>query len=259
MKFIIPPSQKQNNQLFQYNREKGVFNPTNQNETDNIDNVIISYNPHEDSRQVKLWKCDPSFNSQNFWPKCSCVNKTKPHYKLFVYIDNQDDELHKKYKNNFSVMREKVDKYLHQNSKDCIDAGIDVFTYEALLSVAGEKCKVKTGLRCAMYFDDGTGDLMPSGFYMYPRSSTGSSTPLRLANSVGIIDAGYRGELMGFFDNRGPSESQYTIEKYQRLLQICSPNLTYPIYPELVETMEMLDKFSGSNERGTGGFGSTGV
>ena len=228
---------------------------------DNIDNVIVSYDQNNESREVRLWKCDPSFNNlNNLWGKCSCTRKkTRPYYLLYIYLDNKDEELIFKYNNNFGVMREKVIKYLDENSKDCIDAGIDVFTIESIVSVVGEKCKVKTGLHCGMYFDDGTGELMPSGFYMYPRSSTGSSTPLRLANSVGIIDAGYRGELMGFFDNRGTSGSDYKIEKYQRLLQICSPNLTYPIYPVLVDNMEMLDKFSGHNERGSGGFGSTGI
>ena len=38
-----------------------------------------------------------------------------------------------------------------------------------------------------------------TGYYMYPRSSL-SKTKLRLANSVGIIDSGYRGNLIGMFD-----------------------------------------------------------
>ena len=80
---------------------------------------------------------------------------------------------------------------------------------------------------------------------------------MRLANSVGIIDAGYRGELMGIFDNH--SSIQYTIAKYQRVLQICAPNLTYPVFPVLVESADMLDMYCGSNERGVGGLGSTGV
>ena len=38
---------------------------------------------------------------------------------------------------------------------------------------------------------------------MYPRSSI-YKTPLRLANNTGIIDSGYRGNLMGAFDNISP-------------------------------------------------------
>ena len=38
------------------------------------------------------------------------------------------------------------------------------------------------------------------GFYLYMRSSTASKTPLRLANNVGIIDSGYRGNIKALFD-----------------------------------------------------------
>ena len=37
-------------------------------------------------------------------------------------------------------------------------------------------------------------------YYLFPRSSI-SKTPLRLANSIGLIDGGYRGELVGMVDN----------------------------------------------------------
>ena len=72
-----------------------------------------------------------------------------------------------------------------------------------------------------------------------------------LANSVGIIDSGYRGQLIGAFRNIGSSEP-YTVEKYSRLLQICAPDLR-PIYVELVT-----ENFFDQTDRGSGGFGSTG-
>jgi dUTP pyrophosphatase len=107
---------------------------------------------------------------------------------------------------------------------------------------------------------------MFSGYYLYPRSSMGAKTPLRLSNSVGIIDAGYRGELGALLDNndkvkrkaQGMDENAifnyYTIEKGDRIVQICSPNLTYPIYPIVVDSESEL----GVSIRGSGGFGSTG-
>jgi dUTP pyrophosphatase len=72
-----------------------------------------------------------------------------------------------------------------------------------------------------------------------------------LANSVGIIDSGYRGELIGAF--RSLSKTDYTIDKYNRLLQITNAFLT-PIIVRLVDESEL-----SSTERGSGGFGSTGV
>jgi dUTPase len=94
-----------------------------------------------------------------------------------------------------------------------------------------------------------------TGYYMYPRSSL-SKSKLRLANSVGIIDSGYRGNLIGMFDliNMKANET-YVIDKYDRLVQICAPGL-FPIVVEIVNTFEELGK---ETERGTGGFGSTGV
>lgn len=89
-------------------------------------------------------------------------------------------------------------------------------------------------------------DMTPSAFYLYPRSSI-SSTPLRLANSVGIIDSGYRGELKACFDCGEP----YTLKKYQRVVQVCTPTLE-PMFVQVVETLT-------STARGEGGFGSTGV
>ena len=92
----------------------------------------------------------------------------------------------------------------------------------------------------------------PVGYNLYPRSSTGSKTPLRLSNSVGVIDSGYRGNIIAMFDNY--SNKDYHVEKYQRVVQLCPPDLSFPIYAELVFTKDEL----GVTDRGTGGFGSTG-
>lgn len=89
-----------------------------------------------------------------------------------------------------------------------------------------------------------------SGFMLFPRSSL-SKTPLRLANSVGVIDSGYRGNIIGMFDCNSET---YTISFMDRLLQICSPNMA-PIYVVMVEKEEELGI---NTSRGEGGFGSTG-
>ena len=90
-----------------------------------------------------------------------------------------------------------------------------------------------------------------SGFYMYPRSSMGSKTPLRLANSVGIIDSGYRGNVMAVVDN--VSEKNYDVPEYTTLVQLCAPGLV-PIIIEMVDNECDLSK---PTTRGEGGFGST--
>jgi dUTPase len=92
-----------------------------------------------------------------------------------------------------------------------------------------------------------------TGYYMYPRSSL-SKTAFRLANSVGIIDAGYRGNLMGRFDNVSKDDA-FLIQSVWRPVQICAPGLE-PIYVEIVDDIAEL---GADTARGIGGFGSTGV
>lgn len=93
----------------------------------------------------------------------------------------------------------------------------------------------------------------PSGFYMYPRSSLGTKTKLRLANSVGIIDSGYRGNLKASLDNIH-HEQEHLAEQGDRLVQICAPDLS----PFMVQLVENTDELRAST-RGEGGFGSTGI
>ena len=77
----------------------------------------------------------------------------------------------------------------------------------------------------------------------------GVKTPLRLANSVGIIDSGYRGNIIGIVDNL--SDEDFVIEQNTRLFQLCSPILS-PVSFEVVNSLS-------DTSRGTGGLGSTGA
>jgi len=90
------------------------------------------------------------------------------------------------------------------------------------------------------------------GYYVYPRSSI-SKNPLMLANHVGIIDSGYRGNLIAAVRKLPNDQPTYLVEKHTRLFQICHPTLC-PIFVVLVPESEL-----NSSERGEGGFGSTGV
>lgn len=93
-----------------------------------------------------------------------------------------------------------------------------------------------------------------AGYYMYPRSSI-SKTPLMLANHVGIIDSGYRGNLIAAVRKLPHSgePATYVVEKHTRLFQICHPSLC-PVFVVLVPESEL-----NTSERGAGGFGSTGT
>jgi len=128
------------------------------------------------------------------------------------------------------------------------DSGLDLFFPNDLVIPGKMMVLVDLEIQCEALTGDGSCGHGRVSFYLYPRSSI-SKTPLRMANSVGIIDAGYRGNLMAAVDNI--SVNPYTISAGQRLFQICSPGLS-PI------TMELANHLS-DTERGSGGFGSTGT
>ena len=84
-------------------------------------------------------------------------------------------------------------------------------------------------------------------YLLMPRSSI-AKTPLRLCNSIGLIDGGYRGEIMAVVDNI--KKEPYTLRPGQRLFQLVAMDGS-PIHFELVDDLS-------DSTRGDGGFGSTG-
>ena len=133
------------------------------------------------------------------------------------------------------------------------DSGLDLPCPEAVTIAAGETKIIDLGVKTEAFIYRMSHGIsaptkVPCAYYIFPRSSI-SKTPLRLANSVGIIDSGYRGNLMLALDNI--KNVDYTIEAGQRLAQLCSPDLK-PI--RFSFTREKLSKTT----RGAGGFGSTG-
>ena len=137
------------------------------------------------------------------------------------------------------------------------DSGFELFN-PSTLDVSQGIIKIDYQVKCAMYelghiplsvaFEN-RHKLKPQGFYLYARSSI-AKTNLRLANSVGIIDSGYRGNIGAFFD----VSSSCTLEEKNRYVQICHPSLD-PFEVIMVYNESDL----GTTRRGAGGFGSTGV
>jgi dUTP pyrophosphatase len=163
---------------------------------------------------------------------------------LKIFVDDLE-ELKDKYTR---VFIERNNKLFQDMS--CIDAGIDLFTPYRCDVGSDTTTKIDYGICCSATIITDNMKEYNSGFYLYPRSSL-SKTSLRLANSVGIVDAGYRGHIMGMFD----SNRNYIIEENSRQLQICAPSLI-PIIPIVVDYKEDLGDIT---QRGIGGFGSTGL
>ena len=167
---------------------------------------------------------------------------------LYIYIDSQDNDLKDKY-------IESVGKHNSQIKTEFPDSGFDLFNpYEIIIknekSSYTSPIKLNTKIKCGMFDTNNK----PCSFYLYARSSI-SKTHLRLANSVGIIDSGYRGDIIGVFDIINPNYGGIgdTMEKFSRLLQICSGDLK-PFKVIIMDSPECL----GTTTRGEGGFGSTG-
>lgn len=84
-------------------------------------------------------------------------------------------------------------------------------------------------------------------YMLLPRSSL-SKTPMRLANSVGLIDAGYRGVLMAAVD----VSRDCVVKEGDRYFQLVRPDLLPWNTIHIVEEIP-----GGPTLRGEGGFGST--
>ena len=146
------------------------------------------------------------------------------------------------------------------------DSGLDLFILNDIEFKPGETKIVDLGIKTEIRkYNSDSIEYKNLSYYLYPRSSI-SKTPLRLANSVGIIDAGYRGTLkaaltynldydtlhrilaVGSLDCFPP----YILQKGSRVVQLCLPDLSE--FNEII----LCDNLS-ETLRGDGGFGSTGV
>jgi len=122
------------------------------------------------------------------------------------------------------------------------DVGYDLRSIEDVEVGPGERVMVRTGLAVAI--PDGHAGLV------LPRSGLASKHGLTLANAPGLIDSGYRGEVICSVVNLDPHES-VKIAPGDRIAQLV-----------VVEVPELrpgwVDELPPSS-RGEGGFGSTGT
>jgi dUTPase len=214
-------------------------------------------------------------------------------YELYIYLSkNQDDkEWVQRYKQKVSAHNQKIhdatatpdsgfDLFMPNDGAD-YGYGVDNLISRQFISNPGITSSesvdgarsLNLGVRCCMRTipsslatdPPSVPPLAPAcGFYLYPRSSI-SKTRMRLANSVGIIDAGYRGDLIAAVDTIGLfgstdiwhtwKETLSPIKKYDRYFQVCAPDLS----PFLVHIVGTEAELGAPTTRGTGGFGSTGA
>jgi len=132
--------------------------------------------------------------------------------------------------------------------KDCALSQEGIYAYKPEQS---KLCNLR--VQIAVYrisnIDGDIPNMVPSPYYLYARSSI-YKTPFVLANNVGIIDTGYRGNLCAALHNK-VSNSSSLVKMGTRMTQICMPALCPNFH------VRMVNKLSDTS-RGTGGFGSTG-
>lgn len=137
-------------------------------------------------------------------------------------------------------------KKLNEHAKTPIQAtkGSACFDVHALVNNP-----TRVTQECPVVFGTGLSFELPEGFALmvYSRSGHAFKNNLRLANSVGVLDSDYRGELKVKLAADG---EPYQIKPGERIAQVM-------LLPLPMVELVMVDELS-STTRGEGGFGSTG-
>nr|DAV34217.1 MAG TPA: deoxyuridine 5'-triphosphate nucleotidohydrolase [Caudoviricetes sp.] len=151
----------------------------------------------------------------------------------------------------------KMPEYAHPD-----DSGMDVYAVDDYVIHPGETKLIPTGIKVAV----------PNGYEIQIRSKSGRAlkTKMRIANSIGTVDAGFRGELQVIIENIEPPikditydfddngrpiitsilrGSDMTIGKGEKFAQL----VLMEVPKAVLFQVENLD----DTERGNGGFGST--
>lgn len=125
------------------------------------------------------------------------------------------------------------------------DAGADLLARsDVVLACRGGRGVVPTGVAVAI----------PKGYagFVLPRSGLAARHGITCLNTPGLVDSGYRGELQVVLINHDPM-SDYKVTRGDRIAQLVILRADQVAF-EAVTAEEL-----GASERGTGGFGHTGI
>ena len=179
----------------------------------------------------------------NYLDIASLVDSFSDVLRVRIFIDSPDPALRSLYINhinfhNYSLLNES-NKEPHNRH---VTSGFDLYNPSVSSFTPYHTNTIDFQVKCNAFLytnDNNKLRVKNSGFYMYPRASLGK-TDLRLANNIGIINSGYRGNLIGLFDYVGNSMEVYrSVTIYDKIVQICSPTLG-PVYVELVDDLSQL-------------------
>jgi dUTP pyrophosphatase len=131
------------------------------------------------------------------------------------------------------------------------DSGFDIPMLEQIVNPYENTYSFDLGIHVAATTEHG--DFRPC--LLLPRSSL-YKTPFRLANSIGLIDQGYRGEVKAKVDICNGYTENVEVQNGARFFQIVQHNFLPWQMIKIVDTFEHLPP--SNDTRGFGGFGSTG-
>ena len=140
---------------------------------------------------------------------------------------------------NIKIKRLNENAILPEKQHDS-DAGYDLHSIEEIILRPNKIYKIRTGIAIQI----------PNHYagLVLPRSGLSSKYGISLINTPGLIDSGYRGELLIPLINH--SSNEYTINKTERVAQLILIEI-----PEVkIEVTSDLDE----SDRDSKGFGSTG-
>lgn len=118
------------------------------------------------------------------------------------------------------------------------DAGFDLYTTETIIIAPGERKQIQTGIAMEI----------PTGYVGLIWEKSGLSHKAGLKTLGGVIDSGYRGEVLVGIINL--SDTSYTFEVGNKVAQMIIQKIEKP---QIVEVTELSE-----TKRGESGFGSTG-
>jgi dUTP pyrophosphatase len=134
----------------------------------------------------------------------------------------------------------------HLKNHRSTDSGFDIPMLAQNTDMSTNTTCFSLGISVAATCDD-----TPYPCLLLPRSSI-YKLPFRMCNSIGLIDAGYRGEVKAMADNL--DNENIRIEEGTRMFQICQHN--FLPWKNVVIVNELP---APPDNRGSGGFGSTGL
>lgn len=130
-------------------------------------------------------------------------------------------------------------------------AGIDLITPVDIILAPQQTTTVSLGIQLNILVPGIAG-------MMLPRSGLGSTLGLVIANTVGLIDNDYQGELKLVAFNRNPHDFNAGIRQKKIRLEAGSRIGQLVFVPFLQPDFKLVTQFSHVTARGEGGFGSTG-